>query len=215
MNKKITVSQTVETLTEQQVADWLLEHLDFLQQHPDIVAKITLPDMAQGAISLHQRQLQVLRESNSELEGKLRTIVENAKRSQAINSNLLKLAAALIGNAKADMTDSTVPELIQNEFDFNHVSLKTDVESMDFATLSVFVAKGESACFNKPPRDLLQAAFGKQADEVETCALVPINAPGRQKLMAILALGAADQRFRPSLGVDFLDELGRLLATYV
>ena len=215
MNKKTTASQAAETLTEQQVADWLLEHLDFLQQHPDIVAKITLPDMAQGTISLHQRQLQILRESNTELEGKLRTIVENAKRSQTINSSLLKLAAALIINAKTDTPDSAVPELIQKEFDFNQVSLKTDVESMDFATLSVFVAKGDSECFNKPPRELLQAAFGKQADDVETCALVPINAPGRQKLLAILALGAADQRFRPGLGVDFLEELGRLLATYV
>ena len=56
-------------------------------------------------------------------------------------------------------------------------------------------------------RDFL---FGKETDEIGSCALVPL---GKQCDIGFLAIGSADaDRFHPGMSIDFLARLGQLIA---
>ena len=60
----------------QAVVEFLDAHPDFFERHPDALAQVNLPSAHGGrAISLHERQLEVLRERNRQLGQKLADLV--------------------------------------------------------------------------------------------------------------------------------------------
>ena len=72
-------------LTEDDVARWLRDHPEFFAAQADLLAAIKVPHAHGGrAISLHERQLEVLREKNRALEMKLAELIRVAQENDAI-----------------------------------------------------------------------------------------------------------------------------------
>ena len=59
--------------------DYLMQHTDFLQNHPDILDYLHIPHASGSAISLVEKQVDVLRERNIDMRRRLNTLTANAR----------------------------------------------------------------------------------------------------------------------------------------
>ena len=65
---------------ETQIAAYLQSNPEFFERHPAVLAKLRLPHAPGGAaVSLVERQVAVLRQSNIKLERKLRDLLDVAR----------------------------------------------------------------------------------------------------------------------------------------
>ena len=81
-----------EEATPQQVADYLLGHPDFLEQHSYLLTELTVKHQSGQSISLVERQITALRQENQQLKQQLSTLIGNAQK----NDQLLEKTKALI-----------------------------------------------------------------------------------------------------------------------
>ncbi|MEK7261797.1 MAG: DUF484 family protein, partial [Pseudomonadota bacterium] len=78
---------------EDAVARYLEEHPDYFQRHPELLARITLIHQVGGrAVSLIERQVQVLRDQSRNLQRQLRELLGNARDNDALTDRLHRLA---------------------------------------------------------------------------------------------------------------------------
>lgn len=88
------VSQT--KLNPQEVADFLIEHPDFLIQNPNVLEKMTLPHNEIGAISFVQKQQQLSRSKIALLESHSARLMSTAKQNEHIYKAFINLYMSLL-----------------------------------------------------------------------------------------------------------------------
>ncbi|MEC8804431.1 MAG: DUF484 family protein, partial [Pseudomonadota bacterium] len=66
-------------ISEDQVVDFLRQNPDFFARQDDLLAEISLPHDSGNAISLLERQINILRERGTEARQKLNNLLENAR----------------------------------------------------------------------------------------------------------------------------------------
>ena len=74
------------TMTADQIAEYLQDHLDFFEQYPELVRELKLPTDSGNAISLVEFQLRKLRDHIRQLEKENDHMIETAR----INSVLFE-----------------------------------------------------------------------------------------------------------------------------
>ena len=87
----------IAEVDEAAVASYLSATPEFFDRHAQLLAKIRLPDMRSGAstVSLLERQVEVLRERNRELERKVKDFVDVARENDALGTRVLGHGAPL------------------------------------------------------------------------------------------------------------------------
>ena len=74
---------------EESIAAYLQRHPEFFERHQALLARLKLPHARGGStISLVERQIEVLREKQAQLEGKLAELVRVARANAAISERL-------------------------------------------------------------------------------------------------------------------------------
>ena len=83
---------------EAAVASYLSATPEFFDRHAQLLAKIRLPDSRGGAstVSLLERQVEVLRERNRQLERKVKDFMDVARENDALGTRVLGMARRLI-----------------------------------------------------------------------------------------------------------------------
>ena len=77
---KIAAEQNSDTgLNDENVREYLKNHDDFLQRYPDMLDYLHVSHASGSAISLVEKQVSVLRERNTEIRQRLKTLTANAK----------------------------------------------------------------------------------------------------------------------------------------
>ena len=89
------ISQEDQRL-QQQVREYLLEHPDFFNNNPDLLAEINLPHESGQAVSLMERQVAVLRERNMEMRHRINNILETAKENDKLFEKTKRLVLGLL-----------------------------------------------------------------------------------------------------------------------
>ncbi|HEX2494400.1 MAG TPA: DUF484 family protein, partial [Steroidobacter sp.] len=80
MNKPTVRGLDIVPVSEEAIAEYLQEHLDFFERHGALLTKLKLSHpRGAAAISLIERQVQALRERNQALETRLRDLIEVAR----------------------------------------------------------------------------------------------------------------------------------------
>ena len=102
---------------EDQLAAYLVEHPDFFERHPDLLAGLRFPP-AHGnrAISLHERQLEVLRDKLRHTERKLGELVHLGKENDAIAERLQRWTRELLLTEDDDRLPGAVVDGMRNGF---------------------------------------------------------------------------------------------------
>ena len=97
-------------LADQQVADYLRAHVDFFDLHPDVLARMALRHGQGGkAVSLIERQVDVLRAKHRVLERRIAELVRTARDNDTIFDALQALVRATL----LARDDTALPAVIE------------------------------------------------------------------------------------------------------
>jgi len=226
---KRAVTADVTTLSDAAVADYLEAFPEFFERNPALLQRLRLPD-ARGSgttVSLLEKQVDVLRERNRQLEKRLSEFIDVARGNDELAARIHKLTTRLVHARGIDHVVDAVEASLREDFDvprcllvlfredeslavrespFIRLTKRDAPEMRGFETL---FASDKPRCgqVRDSQRDYL---FGAGAVDIGSVALVPLGPGGRHGL---LACGATDaQRFNPTVSTDFLARIGELIA---
>src|SRR6202011_5363039 len=87
------------------VADYLQQHPEFFAEYADLLAEVHVPHPHGGhAIPIAERQIVTLREKNTQLESKLRELIQFGSENEAISERLHRSTLALFSAADLETT---------------------------------------------------------------------------------------------------------------
>lgn len=216
--------ETGPALNPVDVAAWLRLHPEFFAEHPALLTELRLPHAgAQGAVSLIERQLALLRDKNQQLERQLAHLLAVARDNERLNQRLQGITLALLAAPGLEALCSVLERDIREHFEVPHCALRLLAApdtplaaracgvARDVApgqALDEFLAQARPAC-GRVPGHWLEAALGAVAAECQSALLLPVRAGG---LDGVLALGSPDpQRFQSGMATDYLQGLASLV----
>jgi uncharacterized protein YigA (DUF484 family) len=213
---------------EDAVAEYLSGHPDFFERHLNLLSGMKLQHRTSGAaISLVERQVEVLRQRNAALEGKLRELLDVAHTNDRLAARIHTMALRLmrvrtreevIGIVEEQLREGfavdraviiffdSVPGLMQTVSPFVKVVNREDPSVGPFKS---FLQASAPRCgpVRDAQRDFL---FGPDGGALKSMALVPL---GPRSEFGFLAIGSHDvDHFHPGKSIDFLARLGELVA---
>jgi hypothetical protein len=215
-----------EGLTDDAVTQYLQTYPDFFERHSVLLAKLRLPHTrsAGQTVSLIERQVDVLRERNQNLERKLKELVDVARANEALTEKIHCFARRLIHARTLVETVSAIEASLREDFAAMHsvlVLFRPDAEELkalegrflrlmprEHADLKMFetlLASAKPRCgqVRDAQRDYL---FGAGNIEIGSVALAPL---GPSASLGLLAIGASNtERFHPTMSTDFLARIG-------
>ncbi len=219
----------IAEVDEAAVASYLSATPEFFDRHAQLLAKIRLPDSRGGAttVSLLERQVEVLRERNRQLERKVREFVDVARENDTLNARVLTMARRLIAAGDRVAVIKTVEASLREDFDagesvlvLTHATVPAGLsesrflrvvaaDAPDLRSFETLFSSGRPRCgqLRDSQRDFL---FGAGSVAIGSVALVPLGPKGS---VGLLACGSNDsQRFNPTMSTDFLQRIGELIA---
>lgn len=110
---------------DQQVADYLLRHPTFFEHHAELLTRVQLRS-AHGpqAVSLQERQAELLREKIRNLEGRVAEMVRHSSENASIAHKIHRWSCALAGVPDARSLPHVISEGLQKEFDVPQVAVR-------------------------------------------------------------------------------------------
>jgi uncharacterized protein YigA (DUF484 family) len=209
-----------------QVSDFLSEHPEFFDTHPELLTTLKLNHPSGKAVSLIERQVQVLREQNQDLKKRLLELVDVARDNDRLSErvhrltldllkagSLVELLDALEHNLRDEfMADAIVLHLPglnesqQRETGARALTIDEALKSL----LPTPLVDNKPQC-GRPRREQADFLFGDQSAAIESCAVIPLGDHARDGLLSI---GSREvNRFNPCMGTLFLTHLGELAAS--
>jgi uncharacterized protein YigA (DUF484 family) len=201
-----------ENLDPKAVEAFLRAHPNFLQDRPGLLAALNLPHGGEGAVSLVERQVSVLRERNIASRQKLAELSDISRENdRLLDATRNTILALLAGESRADLSRIWLHQVIDT-FQAEMGALLWLDESSGSAgeapLASKLIRHGESFSGVLRPEEM-QAVFGTDATE-GSAALVAIRSGGDD--IGVLGVGSHDtQRYRAEDGTLFLDYLAEVI----
>ncbi len=212
----------VDEIDERAVADYLRHHADFFERHPELLAELRLPHDAGSAVSLVERQVQVLREQRQQLKNKLGTLIHNAQYNEELARRLHELTLSLLETVDLrDLFDVLSTRLL-DRFHADAVAIRLFLapqpgfEGREFLGRDELHQRRFERVFRaaEPLRgrlspELLEELFDTEAVDIASAALIPLGE--NDNPLGVLALGSYDpERFHQQAGAMFLRSLGEI-----
>jgi len=119
---------------EETVAGYLTSHPEFFEAHAELLTKLKVPHPTGTAVSLIERQVEVLRQQHRQLERKLVDLVEVARANDALIERIHRLGLALLEGATLAERLYALQEELRERFGADEVSaflLSTKKQDMD------------------------------------------------------------------------------------
>jgi hypothetical protein len=209
-------------INPQVVAQYLRAHPDFFNENIDLLAKLRIPHPCRPAVSLVERQLEILRDQNAQLQKKLRELVDVARDNDRVSLQMQRLALMLIEATELEEIIHGVESILRDEFHADFAALRLAAQpvashSIDAQTYFHFnmLPLFESILNSGRPRcgrisdEQLRALFDESGPRVASAAAIPLKGVDWQ---GILALGSRDEtRFHPGMGAVFLARMGEMI----
>jgi len=216
-------------IDDERIAEHLVAHPDFFERHASVLTRLRLPHQrGSAAVSLVERQVLVLREKNTNLELRLRELIENGRTNDVTTERMHKLTRRLMRARDVPGVVAALETSLREDFGASRwVALITDTSLpgiANFANQHVrVVARGtpelrifESFFDNARPRSgqirdtQREYLFGGDGSPVGSSALIPL---GERASLGLLAIGSHDtERFLPTMSTDFLVRIGELVS---
>jgi uncharacterized protein YigA (DUF484 family) len=225
MSQKLSSEEQQDELSwEEAVSRYLEQNPDYFERHADILAALKLNHGAgERAVSLIERQVQVLRDQQTSLQRQLRELIGIARENDLLTARLHRFALAMLEAATRDEVLDTARDLLRQEFkldaavillavDSERVQRRPEYLAADDPRLRAVLDRlsgGKPVCGGKREIEFMQSVFAATGTDIQSGAAIPI---GASRVRGVLALGARDpQRFQPGQGTLYLTRLGELL----
>jgi uncharacterized protein len=211
-------------ITEDDIANYLANTPDFFQRHAELLATVqfTSPH-SHRAVSLQERQAEMLREKIKLLEQRIMEMIRNGNENVIVSDKILRWARNLLLTTSALALPELIVEEIKGQFAVPQVSLRIWDVAAEFA--SVGYSQGVSDDAKLFASSLMEPFCGlntgfeavswlEEPHTVTSLALIPLRSGGAGSTapafgMLVLASGDA-QRFHSGMGTEFLARIGEL-----
>ena len=201
-----------DRLDPKDVESFLRAHPNFLQDRPGLLAVLNLPHGGEGAISLVERQVSVLRERNITSRQKLAELSDIGRENdRLLDATRNTILALLAGENRPDLTKIWLDQ-VTGTFKAEMGALvwldgvSDGVEEAPLASKLIRQGGGFSGVLR--PEEM-QTVFGTAAAE-GSAALVAIRS-GEDDI-GVLGVGSHDpQRYRAEDGILFLEYLAEVI----
>jgi hypothetical protein len=213
---------------EAQVVAFLKANPDFLARHPELLERLDLRHASGAAVSLIERQVEILRGKSTRLEDRLKALLDAARDNELRAGNVHKLARSLIRAPTLAATVTALRKCLREDFNVDEAwvgvsagALKRhDIEGLHVLEPGGPVAKAFDNFFRTRllecgPLDEARARLlFPQARQLPTsAAIVPLE---KEKDLGMLVLASTDPaRFQPRQGRLFLDMTAELVSAAV
>ncbi len=223
--KKATVSSK---LSDRDVAEFLRSHPDFFERHPKVLLDMELHHRpGRAAVSLVQRQMEMLRKRNGEMHAQLKEIVAVARDNQELVEKIHRLAVSLLAEVdverrarmlKARLRDDfqarnsvvllfSAPFAVTGQDRFLKIVDRRDPRLKSFAGV---LKSDEPLCVRLRPAQR-RFVFDDADADLNSAALIPLGGHAKHGLMVI---GSPDpDHFHPGKSTDYLMRLGDVVST--
>lgn len=217
-------------VSQDQVARYLQDHPEFFAQRGDLLTQLTVPNpYGDQAISLGERQLQVLREKLRTLEGQMREMIRYAEGNDALSDKVYSLAEKLNAARNLEAVLQTAYHDLRERFAVPHVALRIwgtvlSPDQPECAPVSPDLEQKVAAlngprCGTEIPAEV-RGWFSGVGVQLGSFALLPFGVTGgtdsQGGVRGLLVLGSEDvHRFYPEMGVFYLGWIARQLGAAI
>jgi uncharacterized protein YigA (DUF484 family) len=204
-------------ITEDDIADFLLNTPDFFERHAELLAAVQLTSPhGQRAVSLQERQAEMLRDKIRTLELKAAEMIRHGQDNVVIADKLQRWTRELLLTREAVALPGVIVEQIQAQFQVPQAAIRVwgvapEWASQPFAQGVSADAQAFAASLTTPycgANPGLEAASWLGDATTASLALLPLRASPADKVFGLLVLGSTDpQRFHSGMGTDFLERI--------
>lgn len=211
-------------ITEDDIADWLANSPDFFERHAELLASVHLTSPhGNRAVSLQERQAEMLREKIKALEHRIMQMVRHGNENMVISDRIHRWAQSLLLVQSTRALPATLVAELHKQFMVPQVALK--VWDVDARYGEEPFAQGVSEDARSFASSLTQPYCGMSSglepvgwlDDPATAmsiALIPLRpgaVNGPAPAFGMLVLASPDpQRFESGLATDFLERIAEL-----
>jgi uncharacterized protein YigA (DUF484 family) len=224
-NKKANDAAIVNPLKDEQVVGFLKSHPDFLSRHPDLLETVELKHSAGSAVSLIERQVEILRAKNQRLEDRLSRLLEAARDNEKRADHVHKLARTLIRAPSLAGIVVGLRQCMREDFDVDEVFIgvnplyykRHDIDGVIPVEPEGRIGKAFENFYRTrliecgPITDAKSKLLFPKAEALpQSAAIIPLE---KEKNLGMLALGSRDgDRFQPRQGKMFLELTAELMS---
>jgi uncharacterized protein YigA (DUF484 family) len=216
--------EQMNPITEDDIANYLANSPDFFERHAQLLASVHLTSPhGNRAVSLQERQAEMLREKIKALEHRIMDMVRHGNENMVISDRIHRWAKSLLLVQSSRALPATLLAELQNQFMVPQVALK--VWDVDERYAGEPFAQGVSEDARSFASSLAQPYCGvvsgieavgwlPDAATAMSIALVPLRPGGSHgagPAFGMLVLASPDpQRFESGLATDFLERIAEL-----
>ena len=207
-------------MKSEEVAQYLLDHPQFFEEHADLVSRLVVPHPHGGrTISITERQMLSLRDKNRQLEGKMGELLQFGEENDVISEKMHRLGVAVIAAGTFQSVIHTLNFHLRDDFSIPHVALRLWDRPANVAELPEFTeVSAELQAFAETLSQPYCGStsgfetsswFGDASKQVRSQALIAMRNGGGT--IGMIALGSEDaQRFYAGMGTLYLERLGEM-----
>jgi uncharacterized protein YigA (DUF484 family) len=228
---KVSTTAEVRTpkakITRDNVARYLRTHSDFFTHHVELIETLSIPHETGVAVSLVERQVELLRNKNKELDQKLHQLIKVAKDNEKVSHRLHAITLGLVSIRGFDETLSGIRDLMHADFPGTKVTIRlfdvlqeTNVKDCQAMEKSLQKSKLVQALFSSRRRGVafltkrqIENVFNNDEEKkpIRSAAAVALK---KDDQLGVLFLGSTDaNRFQNGMGTLFLGNLGEILGS--
>ena len=224
-DEEISTEREQQLATDLQLISLLRDNPDILNRHPELIAVLEVTHQSGSAVSLIERQVAVLRQQVQTQENRLRELMDVARDNERLAETCHRLAVDLLSTHDVDDVVSIVLDTFKAELSADHAVVKLFSEDTDLIEQSsgLFVDANDEALnafktmlqhkntvCGKSTKEQKAYLFDDKAEKIKSVAIIPLIAGAN---LGLIGLGADNaQRFKSSMGTDFLSQVGELIS---
>ena len=217
-------NQFTNPITEDDIANYLGNTPDFFERHAELLAAVHLSSPhSNRAVSLQERQAEMLREKIKALEHRIMDMIRNGTENVMLSDKLLRMTRTLLLTSDAMSMPELIASEIRDQFAVPQVGIKVWNVMPVFAHAGF--AQGVSDDAKLFASSLVEPFCGvntgfeavnwlSDAQAAASLALLPLRmggADGGNAAFGLLVLASPDaQRFNSAMGTDFLARIAEL-----
>lgn len=201
------------------VAQYLLDHTHFFEEHAELLSRIKLTSPLAGrTVSLQERQMEVLREKIKMLELRMTDLIRIAQDNDAITHKFQSWTRSLLLARNDVDLPHTLINGLQTIFSVPHATLRIWGVAEEFSHTwfsaaisedSRIFSNGLSTPFCGRNNEFEAASWLEDAPSIQSVAMLALRAEKASNAFGMLVLGSPDpERFTADMATDFLMKIG-------
>ncbi len=215
------ITNALQGITENDIAEYLANTPGFFERHAEMLASIQLTSPhGLRAVSLQERQMEMLRERIKGLEKKIVEMIRNGQDNVAIAERLHRWTRALMITVGAAELPEVLLRELKQQFLIPQAGIRVwgvaeAFRELPFAQGASDDAKSLATSLGVPycgaKAGFEAARWLDDPATVASMAMVPLRAAPGDAAFGLLVVGSPDPtRYSADMGTDFLQRIGEI-----